>query len=196
VDGGDIEDGAGPAITVKDVRGVDTPTTIEKIWVENFTPTDNVVLEGTHCVILQKCRISGGESGNPSVRTIRLKGRASNNVIRENMIMSNGDPEPFPGLGYTTGDQIELADGCLNNHIENNLFLRNLKTGVPVIANGRNHILGQQQVISYAGAMPTSSGWKEGDIVFNTKPTAGGFIGWVWVKGPPAGWKPFGEIAP
>lgn len=193
VDGGDIEGGAGPAIYVKNNKpAFDMPTTIEKIWIENYTPTDTVVLEGSRGVVLQKCRITGGETGNPNVRAIRLKGGAFNNVIRENMIAVEGE---LVGTTFSKGDQIELEDGCVNNHIENNLFLRNLKLGVPVVTNGRNHILGQQKVICYGEAAPTASQWQKGDIVFNSLPVSGGFVGWVCVTaGTPGVWRPFGAI--
>jgi len=38
--------------------------------------------------------------------------------------------------------------------------------------------------------------WKQGDIVFNTAPTAGGSVGWVCTTGgTPGTWKTFGAIA-
>ena len=41
-----------------------------------------------------------------------------------------------------------------------------------------------------------SGTWKVGDLVWNTKPAAGGWVGWVCVTaGPPAVWKAFGAIS-
>ncbi|OMF47706.1 MULTISPECIES: glycosyl hydrolase family 28-related protein [Paenibacillus] len=46
-----------------------------------------------------------------------------------------------------------------------------------------------------AAAAPTSGAWKQGDIVYNTAPAAGGFIGWVCVvAGSPGTWKTWGAI--
>ncbi len=48
-----------------------------------------------------------------------------------------------------------------------------------------------------AAAPATNSGYYQvGDIVFNTTPTAGGFVGWVCVTaGNPGTWKTFGPIS-
>lgn len=47
---------------------------------------------------------------------------------------------------------------------------------------------------------PPQGEWRLGDIVFNTNPSAGGNVGWIWVVtgpwGPREGWRPFGAIAP
>ena len=45
-------------------------------------------------------------------------------------------------------------------------------------------------------AAPVSGTWVQGDIVYNSTPTAGGVIGWVCVTGgTPGTWKSFGAIA-
>ena len=44
-------------------------------------------------------------------------------------------------------------------------------------------------------AVPSSGTWAQGDTVFNSAPTAGGFIGWVCVTaGTPGTWKTWGVI--
>ena len=46
-------------------------------------------------------------------------------------------------------------------------------------------------------AAPTTGSWAQGDIAYNTAPTAGGFIGWVCIAtGTPGTWKTFGVISP
>lgn len=46
-------------------------------------------------------------------------------------------------------------------------------------------------------AAPVSGTWAVGDIVWNTTPTAGGYIGWVCTAGgTPGTWKTFGAITP
>lgn len=44
-------------------------------------------------------------------------------------------------------------------------------------------------------AMPSVGTHSKGDIVYNSKPTAGGNLGWVCITaGSPGTWKPFGSI--
>lgn len=50
--------------------------------------------------------------------------------------------------------------------------------------------------ISYAASVPTASNWRRGDIVYNSLPSAGTFLGWVCVTGgAPGVWKTFGAIS-
>lgn len=52
------------------------------------------------------------------------------------------------------------------------------------------------QKIRNDSAAPTTGTWAVGDIVFNTAPTAGGFIGWVCTTaGTPGTWKTWGAIS-
>jgi hypothetical protein len=49
---------------------------------------------------------------------------------------------------------------------------------------------------SYGTAAPTTGTWARGDIVYNTTPSAGGFVGWSCVaSGTPGTWKTFGAIS-
>ena len=50
--------------------------------------------------------------------------------------------------------------------------------------------------VSYAAAAPSTGRWMQGEIVYNTAPTAGGFVGWVCTaSGSPGTWKTFGVIS-
>jgi hypothetical protein len=43
---------------------------------------------------------------------------------------------------------------------------------------------------------PTTGTWVVGDIVYNSAPTAGGFVGWICTTaGTPGTWKTFGAIS-
>jgi hypothetical protein len=56
---------------------------------------------------------------------------------------------------------------------------------------------GQGRHISYDSAQPSRGAWRQGDMVYNSMPTAGGKVGWVCVgSGSPGTWKPFGAIEP
>jgi Pectate lyase superfamily protein len=50
--------------------------------------------------------------------------------------------------------------------------------------------------VSYRSGVPTSGTWSKGDLIYNTNPTAGGYVGWICtVSGTPGTWKGFGLIA-
>ena len=58
----------------------------------------------------------------------------------------------------------------------------------------------EQRLIKFATEYPTTAEtdvvYKQGDIIFNSRPTVGGFIGWVCVSsGNPGIWKTFGVIS-
>lgn len=74
-----------------------------------------------------------------------------------------------------------------------------LATVITNIVNNINGFLFNQdtnkRIISYALAIPTTGTWTKGSIIYNTSPTAGGFIGWICVTaGSPGTWKGFGTI--
>lgn len=55
---------------------------------------------------------------------------------------------------------------------------------------------GNENSISYADNAPTSGTWKRGDRIYNSNPSANGFIGWVCVSaGIPGTWKTWGAIS-
>jgi hypothetical protein len=52
------------------------------------------------------------------------------------------------------------------------------------------------QKITFAAAAPTTGANTRGSIVFNTAPSAEGYVGWVCTAaGTPGTWKTFGEIS-
>jgi len=51
--------------------------------------------------------------------------------------------------------------------------------------------------IGYGASAPTSGRYRAGDIIYNTAPRAGGFVGWICIEGgAPGSWRTFGSIAP
>jgi hypothetical protein len=65
------------------------------------------------------------------------------------------------------------------------MFDNNVRTDV---RGGKTHI--------FDTAAPVSGTWAVGDIVWNTTPTAGGFIGWTCTTaGTPGTWKTFGAVS-
>src|SRR5262249_53209615 len=143
--------------------------------------------DGFRSLVLQRCYAAGGKDGDPNLRILRLRRGASKNIIRDNYFIGLGVPI---GEGLSSGDQIEIESGCAVNQIQNNLSARNLENGVFVnfagkpVPTERTQIIGQRQVLSYSPVSPPVTGWKGGDIVINTDPTPGGFVGWVLVPDP------------
>ena len=61
--------------------------------------------------------------------------------------------------------------------------------------DGSNPNTGRQ--VTYGSAAPTTGAHAQGEIVFNTGATAGGFAGWICTTGgTPGTWKTFGAISP
>ena len=53
----------------------------------------------------------------------------------------------------------------------------------------------QGKKIEFGDTLPDSGIYTIGDLIFNTRPTPTGYVGWVCVKdGTPGQWKPFGAI--
>ena len=53
-----------------------------------------------------------------------------------------------------------------------------------------------KSAIAYGTAAPTTATWSVGDVVYNTNPTSGDYVGWVCtVAGTPGTWKTFGAIS-
>ena len=50
--------------------------------------------------------------------------------------------------------------------------------------------------VNYVSAAPTTGAWLQGEIVYNTAPTSGGYVGWVCTaSGKPGTWNTFGLIS-
>jgi len=54
----------------------------------------------------------------------------------------------------------------------------------------------QGRGVQYLAAAPATGRWRVGEVVYNTAPAAGGFVGWVCTtSGSPGTWKTFGAIS-
>jgi hypothetical protein len=67
----------------------------------------------------------------------------------------------------------------------------------PNYATGQTNRINIARALRHMGAAPSTGTWETGDIVLNTAPAAGGFIGWVCTAGgTPGTWKTWGAISP
>ena len=52
-----------------------------------------------------------------------------------------------------------------------------------------------EKIHQYANKIPESGDYNRGDVIWNTDPELGGYVGWICVRsGTPGTWLPFGEI--
>jgi hypothetical protein len=66
-------------------------------------------------------------------------------------------------------------------------------TDVDLQVNGPVRI--QDKKIGVASEIPTTGNFNKGDLLYNTNPQAGGWVGWICIEGgTPGSWKAFGAI--
>lgn len=100
-----------------------------------------------------------------------------------------------------TGNTIYQSAGVQNGIIFDGNPSNNRVTDNTVAVTGTAYSLNDpannNYIIDYKGsAAPTTGTFNIGDIVYNSAPTAGGYIGWVCVTaGTPGTWKTFGAIS-
>ena len=102
-----------------------------------------------------------------------------------NVLVSGNEVAPFAG-GAASGSGIyEDTTNTSNNSVKGN----------SVVATTPYRRISFKYDIFYASAAPVAGDWAQGDIVYNSAPAAGGFIGWVCTaSGAPGTWKTFGAI--
>jgi len=106
-------------------------------------------------------------------------------------------------LKYATGRWL-LNWANTNEHLHlytrdatvTNGYSRNLSSSYGGIGFPNGYFGGFMKFRGEASAPPSSGTWLQGDIMYNTSPSAGGFVGWVCVSdGTPGTWKTFGAIS-
>lgn len=114
---------------------------------------------------------------------------------------------PLPILGKTKEFLITCTSDSTKNLVirdsANAITYANVAPGNTVSAwnDGVNNYVkmlmpGDRLNIIYASSTPVSGSYVIGDIVYNTAPSAGGFVGWVCTQaGSPGTWKTFGVIS-
>jgi hypothetical protein len=100
-------------------------------------------------------------------------------------------------------DSVNVREGLVVDGINNTTVKLNAPTqvtekltstsddGVEVVFLDISAGLDQARTITYSGSKPTAAGI-EGDLVFSSTPTSGGYLGWVYTS---AGWKRFGLVS-
>jgi len=115
--------------------------------------------------------------------------RDSHNLIVQNGAIVTVNQSKLPSGGSTF---ISYLNNSLVIHLDGNGVTCKTRIDTEragVITNGVRRLFGT--------AAPTSGTWAQGDIIYNTTPTAGGYIGWVCITaGTPGTWKTFGAISP
>jgi hypothetical protein len=100
-------------------------------------------------------------------------------------------------------DSVNIREGLVVDGINNTTVKLNAPTqvtqkltstsldGIEVVSLDISAGLDQSRTITYSPIKPTGAGI-EGDLVFSSVPTSGGYLGWVYTS---AGWKRFGLIS-
>lgn len=124
--------------------------------------------------------------------------RWTDNVQQYNVGNHLGSPEPYGYINVGTAssgvtirnNKYSTKTLDLPNH-HNNTTLYTLQSDTLSDVGA----IGAQRVFA-ASAAPTLGNWLRGDIVYDTAPSAGGFVGYVCVaSGAPGTWKTFGAIS-
>jgi parallel beta-helix repeat protein len=127
------------------------------------------------------------------------------NSIYDNSTFNPGNYVGIYGVDLlnstVTGNTIYQSAGVQNGIIFDGTPVNNRVTDNTVtstsIAYSLNNPANNNYIIDYKGsAAPVAGTFQAGDIVYNSAPTAGGFIGFVCVTaGTPGTWKTFGAIS-
>lgn len=118
-------------------------------------------------------------------------------------VYNAGYPD-FLGVRFTGTSRVNCRNNRTRGVAGNQLFFASTLTSVVyennVIGSAVNFsgLLVRQAPNQYrASAAPASGTFARGEVVWNTAPTAGGYVGWVCVTaGSPGTWKEFGAISP
>lgn len=130
---------------------------------------------------------------------IRFENTLNNGIISNNIIAGDGTNNmPYEAIKLITCNNVQVSNNLIENatfgirlqgtstalQISNNTFvtipsntnkIKNEVTDISQVLVGIN----QQNKIIYGSANPTIGAWLNGDICYNTAPTASGTIGWV-----------------
>jgi len=113
-------------------------------------------------------------------------GSITGNVVNNSSsyaIRLNGDNTDFYVANNNMTYALYMPDTNLNNKIINNNI------------SGYQYNVKHVKSIKYQTGIPASGDYHIGDIIYNTSPIAGGYIGWVCISdGNPGTWKAFGSI--
>ena len=84
---------------------------------------------------------------------------------------------------------------CIRDRVKGKLSVNTAYPGEDVDLEVNGDIRFNSKKLSVGEEEPKQGNYNQGDIQYNTKPTPGGWIGWVCVEsGNPGVWKRFGAI--
>lgn len=191
-------------------RVVDTGTgTWNQQYAIALLSNDNVVdgnlLKGTNHDLLINAGVTGTCVGQNQMMNTKVQWLATTGAseIRRSFAGAAGEYIEFSQIYQNIYPYwIRYADGKMEwgantFPLDTNLYrsaANQLKTDDELVAVTGLAI--DTQKLRRAASIPVAGTWVRGDIVFNTDPSAGGFIGWVCTaSGTPGTWKTFGAIS-
>jgi hypothetical protein len=127
--------------------------------------------------------VTGNPDGTGSIGTYNTK---TLNIVTDNQIRSTY---------HATGDitlGVEGRDITVRSYGKLSIGVKNPQEQFEVAGNMKF----ANKLMATGNTFPTSGNYIQGDIIWNSSPKPGGYIGWVCVSGgAPGQWSPFGVIA-
>ena len=197
-----------PVIVIGNTIIMNSATSTYAMRVENSTVTANHIYGGSSSIVAKDSSVVANlifKTDRNNDSGIKLFGKSSfnGNVVDKDYNSYIHVRADFNGsivgntiTSTTTQNVITVMDGAFGIISGNNVT--NLGTGGRV-----NKIDGisidsytsDKKLIQTRSSVPTSGTWNQGDIIYNTFPSPGQFVGWVCVtSGTPGTWKGFGVI--
>lgn len=119
----------------------------------------------------------------PTHLAYALRSSSSVNIALDGGANLSGYPHYIQGMVHNDGQHSPSVD---------NVITSTLNPTTPIYGRGKRHLYGTQDP---ASASMTDT-FRQGDVCWNTTPSAGGTVGWVCTSsGAPGTWKAFGTIA-
>ena len=163
-----------------------------------ITNNSNITISGVNTKFAgtNSLTFTGGSGTSGDVATVRCIAGSNATIISSTLNAPyNGYPTNRYSI-YSSGGNITLIDSIWDNQyqIPTRIVSGNV-ISTNIIATTNFQFVGAQSYYS-GSAAPTTGTYNQGDVVFNTAPTSGGYIGWVCTAaGTPGTWKTFGLIS-
>ena len=168
---------SGNHITVTGTTGTGALNGITEVLCTHNIIDDNMIIfdyEASSAVTLSGIYIVGSKT-SARRNTIKYEINGSNVAFRGIQIASGNYGTFIDNLFYATSASLVSATNYFNS------------------SSTTAYVLDKRHIERTAA--PVSGDWVRGDIVYNSAPTAGGFLGWCCVtSGTPGTWKTFGAI--
>lgn len=196
----------GRGVMLNDVEGLDIDLDVSKFnngyFVGNIGTVKNTVFKG---------KVTDMHTAGMTLKT--LENVDFEKVVFKNNGMNGSSANIVSVSGATSLKNVKFRNvhfgktgGSVNLYITNALLINNVKfedsdftewisNKLQVDVAGVTRL--NNRGLNWSSTIPTTDYWNVGEVVYNTNPIPGGYLGWVCVaSGTPGTWKGFGLIQP